>query len=125
MRQANIMEVVPYYIERHTGQQNTYRIVLLLDNGGKSCMNITSIPDFLEENEIVPKGSSWSHESVHYIPIDTAKTDMTGFYNWTELSYKDTRECLRTFIKIPGLILSKHEFDSYLEAILRHINKYI
>jgi hypothetical protein len=118
------MAVIPYYVERHTQQKGTYRIVLLLDNGGKSCMDIESISEFLENNDIVPKGASWGEAEIQYVPIDTSKTDMSGFYNWTDLPYTDTRECLRAFIKIPGLILSNdsHRFDSYLEAILRHIN---
>jgi len=122
-----IMIVLPYYVQRHTEQKGAYRIFLLLENGGKSSLDIPDISDFMTENQIVPKGPSWKEDNVNFVPIDISKTDMNGFYTWTELEYNDKRECLRSFIKIPGFILSNdiHGFDTYLEAILRHVNKYI
>ena len=121
-----IMIIVPYYIERHTKQRDVFKIVLLLDNGGRSCIDVPDPQAFVDENGLILKGSIWKEDGAYLAPIDISKTDITGFYNWTDLTYTDTRECLRSFIKIPGLVLSGDQwYDTYLGAILRHADKYI
>lgn len=122
----HIMIVVPYYIELHTKQRDVFKIVLLLDNGGRSSIEVPDPQAFLDENGLVLKEPIWQDAGAYLAPIDISKTDITGFYNWTDLTYTDTRECLRSFIKIPGLVLSGGQwYDPYLGAILRHVNKYI
>lgn len=54
--------------------------------------------DVLYPNGIYLRGPMMMEQGVYFCPVDTQKTNLTDFYEWTEISPNDTETfCWRTF----------------------------
>jgi hypothetical protein len=97
------MYLIPYIILKNP-TANQFNIKLFLENGGKSPIQIASFEaaeDFLGDNEFFLADEIWSSGEALFAPIDSSKTTLDNFYNWTEISNTDKHECWRTFLVLP------------------------
>lgn len=93
-------------IDKNT-KYNLVKCALFLEKNGTACLAlndskdpIESAKEFLQNNEIYTLGEPVLSENFIYVSVDPVKTDLSSFYNWSEIipSSQPMKEVWRQFI---------------------------
>lgn len=78
-------------IDKNT-KYNLVKCALFLEKNGMGCLSlndskdpIKSAKEFLQNNEIYSIGEPILSENFIYVSVDPIKTDLSSFYNWSEI----------------------------------------
>ena len=93
-------------IDKNT-KYDLVKCALFLEKNGTACLSlndskdpIKSAKEFLENNEIYTLGEPVLSDKIIYVSVDHVKTDLSSFYNWSEIipSSQPMKEVWRQFI---------------------------
>lgn len=108
------MFIIPFIHKTKQLNAITIHVIHVLTIGGttlwKESPTLSLEKDILHPNGIYLKGKPIPWKDVYFCSVDTEKTEMNDFYQWTELPKENDLFCWRTFYTFGD----KSKCDSWL-----------
>lgn len=108
------MFIIPFIHKTKQVNAMTIHCIQVLTIGGKTLWkenpSLTLEADILEPNGIYLNKTPIKWKDAYFCSVDTSKTDMNDFYEWTEIPKQSDMFCWRTFYTFGD----KNTCDSWL-----------